>query len=206
VRPVLILKLLLTSVRNKVDLSLHDVPPASEVDLPTPVFIDPYVTVYGLPSGSLSSSARGTKRKRSPSPLTAAPVHTNGTTTSHASSPSAGKRARDYIKTVVADMFHGPNHVHAGPRPTPAWDARSLPEPSPPDVESASFLVVGPVHRGKFRPDLAKKLGVKPGPAFGQLHRGERVQLKDGTWVEPSDCVEADGPKAVRGAQYKRRV
>jgi ribonuclease Z len=50
---------------------------------------------------------------------------------------------------------------------------------------------------GRFDPDLAKRLGVEEGPAFGALQRGEAVQGSNGL-VQPSDVMG--------GARRGRRV
>lgn len=44
--------------------------------------------------------------------------------------------------------------------------------------------------RGRFRPDLARARGIKPGPDFAALARGERVLAADGSWVCPDDVME----------------
>ena len=50
---------------------------------------------------------------------------------------------------------------------------------------------------GKFDPDKAKKLGVRPGPAFGQLQRGECIQLANGAVVRPDDVMSPRQPGPV---------
>lgn len=180
-----------------VDLKLHETPAEASQ---SPMYQDRHITVYAYPSSPPSSSSPSRKRKRSTSP------ETNG----HArADPSTflGSKALTYVTNVIHDMFHGPSHVPISPRPTPAWDTRQLPRPPKDDTAaSISYLVFGPRQRGKFRPDLAKQLGVVPGPAFGKLHNGERVQAKDGSWVEPADCVEADGPRNVCCRSFMLRL
>ena len=45
---------------------------------------------------------------------------------------------------------------------------------------------------GRFNPARAAELGVPEGPMWGRLHKGESVQLEDGTTVAPDDLV---GPR-----------
>ena len=57
---------------------------------------------------------------------------------------------------------------------------------------SLAVLLQGPTQPGKFDRAAALAKGVKPGPLFGQLGRGESVTLASGEIVHPSVCV---GPK-----------
>lgn len=43
---------------------------------------------------------------------------------------------------------------------------------------------------GVFHPDRAVELGIKPGPDFGRLQRGETVQNGEGREVRPEDVME----------------
>ncbi len=42
---------------------------------------------------------------------------------------------------------------------------------------------------GEFNVEKAVALGIKPGPLFGQLQRGEEVTLEDGKIIKPSDVM-----------------
>lgn len=57
---------------------------------------------------------------------------------------------------------------------------------------SLALLIQGPTQPGKFDRAAAVARGVKPGPLFGQLGRGESVTLPSGEVVHPDCCV---GPK-----------
>jgi ribonuclease Z len=59
-------------------------------------------------------------------------------------------------------------------------------------ARSLVYVVQGPTQPGKFDRAAALALGIKPGPLFGKLSKGETIVLDDGTVVEPEFCV---GPK-----------
>jgi ribonuclease Z len=46
---------------------------------------------------------------------------------------------------------------------------------------------------GRFEPDVARRLGVEPGPAFGRLQRGEAVEV-DGATVAPEQVMGTGRP------------
>ena len=59
-------------------------------------------------------------------------------------------------------------------------------------ARSLVYVVQGPTQPGKFDRAAALARGVRPGPLFGKLSKGETIVLEDGTVVEPECCV---GPK-----------
>jgi ribonuclease Z len=56
-------------------------------------------------------------------------------------------------------------------------------------ARSIGLALVEDDRLGRFDPEAARKLGVPEGPLYGRLHRGEEVELPDGTVVEPDEVV-----------------
>ena len=101
---------------------------------------------------------------------------------------------------IVQDMYRSTNNLRQFFRPSPAWDIRPLPGLSnseTPADESVSYLVAGPAVRGKFLPQLAKAQGIRPGPLFGKLSRGEPVTNEKGDIIKPESCMEEGQPPAA---------
>ncbi|KAK6346390.1 hypothetical protein TWF730_010716 [Orbilia blumenaviensis] len=84
-------------------------------------------------------------------------------------------------------------------RPWPATYTRSLPGTIP-GASSISYMVSIAQVRGRFRPDVAKKLGVTPGPDFRILAEGGSVTLANGTTIDSSQCL--DPPRPVNGVAF----
>ena len=69
--------------------------------------------------------------------------------------------------------------------------------PFPVDHRGASavgYALVEDERRGRFNPELARRLGVPEGPLWGELHRGRAVTLPDGQVVEPAALVGPTRP------------
>ncbi len=66
-------------------------------------------------------------------------------------------------------------------------------------VNALGYALEEDTRPGRFDVQAAQALGVKPGPDFGRLQRGEAVTLADGTQVQPGQvCGEArEGRKLV---------
>ncbi|KAJ1862904.1 hypothetical protein LPJ73_000647, partial [Coemansia sp. RSA 2703] len=81
-----------------------------------------------------------------------------------------------------------------GGRPIQAADM-VLPKTTPTPA-SICYIAEGPEVPGKFDVQAAKALGLKQGPLYGKLTRGESVTAPDGTVIHPSQCV---GPARLSG-------
>ncbi|KAI6708657.1 hypothetical protein PZA11_002310 [Diplocarpon coronariae] len=75
--------------------------------------------------------------------------------------------------------------------PWPGALIETLP-PTTPSRNSVCYFIKNYPQRGKFNPQVAKSLGVVPGPAFRQLAEGNEVTTADGNIVTP-DMVLAKG-------------
>ncbi len=60
--------------------------------------------------------------------------------------------------------------------------------------ESIGFSLIEDLRPGRFDVEVARRLGVPEGPAFGELHRGTPVTLSDGRIVEPGEVVGPPRP------------
>ncbi|KAJ2034060.1 hypothetical protein GGI01_000236 [Coemansia sp. RSA 376] len=65
-----------------------------------------------------------------------------------------------------------------------------------PSRAALSYIAQGPDVLGKFDVKAAQALGLKPGPLYGKLTKGESVKAPDGTVIHPSQCV---GPTKAGG-------
>ncbi|KAF8437856.1 hypothetical protein BGX38DRAFT_1210623 [Terfezia claveryi] len=77
--------------------------------------------------------------------------------------------------------------------PWPAAMVRRLPQ-SKPSAASLSYFVILHPQRGRFLPQIAKELGVTPGPQFRELTEGRSVTTPDGRVVIPEECMEPQKP------------
>ncbi|MEF8808976.1 ribonuclease Z [Natronomonas sp.] len=62
------------------------------------------------------------------------------------------------------------------------------------DARSVGYVLVEEKRKGRFDREHAEELGVPVGPKFQKLHRGESVELDDGTVVEPEQVVGEPRP------------
>jgi len=137
--------------------------------------------------------------------------------------PIAPRTREEVLKSVVRDMFNSawtmdtlmpedeippnedtlvldPNATFAPPAPPkmvrapwPAAMIRKLPR-SKPSAASLSYFVALHPQRGRFLPQIAKELGVTPGPQFRELTEGKSVTTPDGRVVTSEECMEPQKP------------
>lgn len=62
------------------------------------------------------------------------------------------------------------------------------------DRPALGFVLTEEKRPGRFNREKAIELGVKPGPDFAKLHRGENVTLADGTVIYSKDVVGPERP------------
>jgi ribonuclease Z len=62
------------------------------------------------------------------------------------------------------------------------------------DARSVGYVLVEDERKGRFDRERAEELGVPVGPKFQRLHRGEAVELDDGTVVHPDQVVGEPRP------------
>ncbi len=67
-------------------------------------------------------------------------------------------------------------------------------------ADTVGYALVEHIRLGRFNPDRARALGIPEGPLWGQLHKGQTVQLADGRTVGPADLVGA--PRSGRSLVY----
>jgi ribonuclease Z len=61
-------------------------------------------------------------------------------------------------------------------------------------INALGYVLQEDERPGKFNLEKVKELGVPPGPLYGQLQRGEPVQLPDGRTIRPEDIVGEPRP------------
>ncbi|WP_095991803.1 ribonuclease Z [Cystobacter fuscus] len=61
-------------------------------------------------------------------------------------------------------------------------------------INALGYVLQEDERPGKFNLEKVKELGVPPGPLYGQLQRGEPVQLADGRTIRPEEVVGEPRP------------
>lgn len=172
------------------------------------VFKDNLITVYALGSEAVVSkralespnNSSPTKKRQKVTGSVVVDPESVCSETPDAPVEGTARSPRDpsaWLDSVLQDMFRPPITGSRKPKldtksgPTPAYSYDKLEAPtSPISPEPSSYFVVGPKHRGKFLPQKAKEFGVKPGPDFSKLAKGEDLLLADGRVIQGKMCLE----------------
>ncbi|KAA1064017.1 hypothetical protein PGTUg99_008210 [Puccinia graminis f. sp. tritici] len=162
------------------------------------VFQDHLIRVYALGNDRKDQTHLLMNRKRSPDSTAISDLSHKRTKLEPGNSePPTGVQpvlnSHDALPEVIDDMFRasGTSRPLGKKNTTPAYSYQRLQEPDEPlNTDPVSYLVIGPRLRGKFLPEKAKQLGVKPGPNFAKLVNGESVQVNGETVVTSDMCVQ----------------
>jgi ribonuclease Z len=102
----------------------------------------------------------------------------------------AGRSLRLFSPGYHLDVeeFAGPAEVFRGA------DYRVVCQPLEHSVETLGYALVEDDRPGRFDPESASALGVRAGPEFGRLQRGETVLGADGTAVTPEQVLGPPRP------------
>ena len=73
-------------------------------------------------------------------------------------------------------------------------DFRVIAGPLDHRVETWGYSLIEEDRPGRFDVDAARRLGVEPGPLFGRLQDGEKVELEDGSTVSPGQVLGPSRP------------
>ncbi|PLW10452.1 hypothetical protein PCANC_23155 [Puccinia coronata f. sp. avenae] len=184
--------------RQGMSVDVDEFQPSSSLEQ---VFQDHLIRVYALGTWPRDQTHNHSQvRKRSPEAATASCDGSRKRTKldSADSEPSAGGRvvvseAQNSLPEIINDMFRasGTSRPHGGKNSTPAYSYQKLQLPDKPlNTDPVSYLIIGPRLRGKFLPEKAKRLGVKPGPDFAKLVNGESIQVDAENLVTSDMCME----------------
>lgn len=61
-------------------------------------------------------------------------------------------------------------------------------------ADTVGYALVEHTRLGRFNPDRARELGIPEGPLWGRIHKGEPVELADGTVIPPEALVGPSRP------------
>jgi len=110
--------------------------------------------------------------------------------------PAAGSETLESAVFVGGDRFTFPVQVRELPVGSAIrYDGYSI-HAFATEHAAGSFglALIEDIRPGRFDAVRARELGIPEGPLFGRLHRGETIQLDDGTVIQPEDLVGPERP------------
>lgn len=100
----------------------------------------------------------------------------------------------DAIRRITGRTRYEVNLIELEPGEAVERDGYEIrPYPVEHRMKAFGYALVEPGRPGRFDPQAAERLGVKSGPAFGSLQRGEAVQA-NGQTVQPGDVMGPSRP------------
>jgi ribonuclease Z len=197
--------------RQGMAVNVNEFKPSSTLEQ---VFQDHLIRVYALGNDGKDQTQALMNRKRSPDPTTISDLSHKRTKLESGDSelPTSVQPApdsHDALPEVIDDMFRasGTSRPMGKKNTTPAYSYQRLQVPDVPlHTDPVSYLVIGPRLRGKFLPEKAKRLGVKPGPNFAKLVNGESVQVNGETVVTSDMCVEGGSAGSVCSPAHSDQI
>jgi ribonuclease Z len=61
-------------------------------------------------------------------------------------------------------------------------------------ADTVGYAIAEHIRLGRFNPDRAREMGIPEGPLWGQIHRGQSVELPDGRTISPEQLVGPSRP------------
>lgn len=106
------------------------------------------------------------------------------------------------LDQIIQDMFRPVGSYQPQPHQprlvTPAYSRQRLESPAKGfNIDPVSYLIIGPKLQGKFLPQKATALGLKPGPDFTRLIKEGSLSVGDGKTVDIKMCSEAGNDGSV---------
>ncbi|KAF9999725.1 Zinc phosphodiesterase ELAC protein 2 [Entomortierella chlamydospora] len=106
------------------------------------------------------------------------------------------RKAKAATDVDLIEAAHLAGDTGCGPKRPSNFRLKDLPRTNPNPVV-VNYIFQSPDYVGKFNKDAAIALGVKPGPLFSSLVRGESVLSKSGELVHPHQVISGARPGRV---------
>ena len=151
------------------------------------------------PAPAAAAAAEGGQKRKAPAQSGAGGAAAAGSSSSSSSGAGTALRLPSPFNPLALCSWPPGTAAAAAPWVVEASlesPAASTAAAAPPALRAAAcYICQSPTVLGKFYPDRAKALGVKPGPLFGKLSRGEEVTVElPAPLAQPEGASAADAP------------